>query len=75
MRIAARAQLRHGDIARVAVHVEDADLDQFMCGQRALHLGRHAVGEAFAAQEHDGLERVCARLERPAFGRRQSNHC
>jgi hypothetical protein len=64
----ALADARQRHLALVVVERRGANLDQFVRGERAVDLGDHGVGETFAAELQDRVERVRAGLERFAFG-------
>ncbi len=55
-------------VARRAIVTEDANLDQFMNGQRTADFGQHGVGKAGIADDHHGIEVVRQALERFALG-------
>jgi hypothetical protein len=64
----ALADARQRHLALVVVERRGANLDELVRSQGAVDLGDHGVGETFAAELQDRVERVRAGLERFAFG-------
>ena len=50
---------------------ENTDLDELMRCEVHLDLGQHGLGQPFAANEYDGLERVSLGAQVGALGRRK----
>jgi hypothetical protein len=55
-------------VARRAIVTEDANLDQFVNGQRTADFGQHCVAKAGIADDHHRVEVVRQALERLALG-------
>ena len=55
----------------LAIVIRDADLDQFVGGERPIDFSHNRIGHARAARLHDRFECVCSRLQMRAFARRQ----
>lgn len=55
-------------VARSTILTEDANLDQFVNGQRTADFGQHCIGKAGIADDHHRVEVVGQALERLALG-------
>lgn len=68
------ADLREHDIACRAVGVEQANLEQFVRGERALDLADHGGGEALLGDADQGREVVGAGAQGAALGGGEDFH-
>src|ERR1700710_548783 len=55
----------------ITVVAEHADLDELVCSKVHLDLGQHGLGQPFAANEYDGLERMSLGAQVGALGGRK----
>src|SRR5471032_1521511 len=60
-----------GCYAGFAVVTEHADLDELVRSKMHLDIGQHGLGQPFAANEYDGLERVSLGAQVGALGGRK----